>query len=252
MDDGKAHAGRDAEAPAEAVVPGPEGHARLPVGSLTDARLRAPGAGRARAAMALALQRGLGNAAVQRTLAPRGSLPALLMRAPPTAPEKPAEAAPSGLSLAEGTNFEWGRSGMDFAVVVRRQWLLDNGAAPDDTRISDVRVVRPLVLGIATVAPWAKKDDLEAMVTSSMRVERRRGDQGPSGVLRRTARGLQQALHRQPAGRGRRRLGAHERGRDLRRQGARAHARRRPGRHERDGRGASTRACSPRWRPRPV
>ena len=170
MDDGKAHAGRGAEPPAETALTGSESHPRVPNGSLADARLRAPGAGPARVAMALALQRGLGNAAVQRTLAPRGPLPALLMRAPPTAPEKAAEAAPSGLSLPEGTNFEWGRSGMDFAVVVRRQWLLDNGAAPDDTRISDVRVVRPLVLGVGTVAPWAKKDDLEAMITSNMRV----------------------------------------------------------------------------------
>ena len=170
MDDGKAHAGRGAEPPAETALTGSESRPHVPIGSLADARLRAPGAGPARVAMALALQRGLGNAAVQRTLAPRGPLPALLMRAPPTAPEKPADAAASGLSLPEGTNFEWGRSGMDFAVVVRRQWLLDNGAAPDDTRISDMRVVRPLVLGVGTVAPWAKKDDLEAMITSNMRV----------------------------------------------------------------------------------
>ena len=58
---------------------------------------------------------------------------------------------------------------MDFAVAARRQRPLHNGAAPDDTRISDVRAPRPLG-GHRGVAPRAKKDDLEAMVTSSMRV----------------------------------------------------------------------------------
>jgi hypothetical protein len=109
--------------------------------------------------MALALQRGVGNAAVARTLA----------RAPaPQAPEKPA--AP-GFELPAGTGFQWLRDGMDFSVLLSKSWLLANGAAPDDKRVGDPRIIRPLVLGITSVAPWAVKADLEALIASGVHID---------------------------------------------------------------------------------
>jgi hypothetical protein len=98
----------------------------------------------------LALQRSAGNAAVHRALSPGP----VLMREPTT--KDPPKAPPAaGPVLPAGINFEWQRRAMSYWILIRRQWLLDRKVPPDATEITDVALIKEMMAGIGSVAPWA-------------------------------------------------------------------------------------------------